>query len=204
MPKLAQEQIEKRMLRVEEAALALFKEHGFHNVGLRQIAAEAGVSLGNIYNYYKGKEELFDSILARLHAAFTAVDSPLGTFLQTIDFPGDLEGLAGAVAAMTDEHADYLTLIYVDLAEFGGRHVRPYYRGLKERFRVALAGRVDLDALAVGVDPVMAFTMVYMQFFNFFIVEKMIGAEGHMGLGEGEAIAAMAAVFRRGLSREAS
>ncbi|MBL4844211.1 MAG: TetR/AcrR family transcriptional regulator [Planctomycetes bacterium] len=204
MPKLAQDQIEKRMRRVEEAAVRLFKARGFHGVGLRQIAAEAGVSLGNIYNYYKAKEQLFDSILQRLHAEFTAPGSPLGRFLLTCRFPSDLEGLARAVGEMAEQHTDYLTLIYVDLAEFGGRHVRPYYRGLAARFGEALEGRVETDQLASGVDPVMAFTMVYMQFFNFFIVERMIGAEGHLGLGEGEALKAMAAIFQRGLSKESS
>lgn len=204
MPKLAQDQIEKRTRRVEEAAITLFKAQGFHGVGLRQIAAEAGVSLGNIYNYYKTKEQLFDAILQRLHTEFTAPDSPLGRFLLKGRFPRDLEGLGRAVGTMTDLHTDYLTLIYVDLAEFGGRHVRPYYRGLPARFATALEGRVDAEELADGVDPVMAFTMVYMQFFNFFIVEKMIGADGHMGLSPAKAIKAMAAIFQRGLAREAS
>ena len=204
MPKLAQEQIQQRMLLVEEAAIVLFKARGFHGVGLRQIAQEAGVSLGNIYNYYKTKEQLFDSLLERLHEEFTSPDSPLGRFLQGSNFPDELEGLGRAIGAMTKAHDDYLTLIYVDLTEFGGRHVRPFYKGLPKRFAAALEGRVDPEAFAEGIDPVMAFTMVYMQFFNFFIVEKMIGAKGHMGLGERDALASMAAVFRRGLRPEAS
>lgn len=204
MPKLAQDQIQKRMRLVEDAAIELFKARGFNGVGLRQIATAAGVSLGNIYNYYKTKEQLFDSILERLHSEFTAPDSPLGRFLATSRFPSDLEALGLAIGEMTEEHSDYLTLIYIDLAEFGGRHVRPYYRGLAARFGSALEGRIDSEELAEGIDPVMAFTMVYMQFFNFFIVEKMIGAEGHLGLREGPALKAMAAVFRRGLSRESS
>lgn len=204
MPKLAQEQIEQRMRLVEDAAIVLFKARGFHGVGLRQIAQEAGVSLGNIYNYYKTKEQLFDSILERLHEEFTSPDSPLGRFLQRSSFPDELEGLGRAIGAMTKAHDDYLTLIYVDLTEFGGRHVRPFYKQLPKRFAAALEGRVDPAAFAEGIDPVMAFTMVYMQFFNFFIVEKMIGAKGHMGLGERESLRAMAAVFRRGLRPEAS
>lgn len=204
MPKLAQEQIQQRMRLVEDAAIVLFKDRGFHGVGLRQIAEEAGVSLGNIYNYYKTKEQLFDSILERLHEEFTSPDSPLGRYLQSSSFPDDLEGLGRAIGAMTKKHDDYLTLIYVDLAEFGGRHVRPFYKGLPARFAAALEGRVDPAAFAPGIDPVMAFTMVYMQFFNFFIVEKMIGAKGHMGLGERGALSAMAAVFQRGLRAEAS
>lgn len=204
MPKLAQEQIQERMRLVEDAAITLFKTRGFHGVGLRQIAQEAGVSLGNIYNYYKTKEQLFDSILERLHEGFTAPDSPLGRYVLAGTFPHELEGLGRAISAMTREHEDYLNLIYVDLTEFGGRHVRPFYQQLPKRFAAALEGRVDPEAFAPGVDPVLAFTMVYMQFFNFFIVEKMIGAKGHMGLGERAALEAMAAILGRGLRGEAS
>lgn len=47
-----------------------------------------------------------------------------------------------------------------------------------------------------------AFLTVYMQFFNFFIVERMIGAQGHLGLDQDAAVAAIAAIFRRGLGPE--
>jgi hypothetical protein len=42
-----------------------------------------------------------------------------------------------------------------------------------------------------------------MQFFNYFIVERMIGARGHMGTTDEQAIETLAGIFRRGLEREA-
>lgn len=201
MPKLAESKIQERKERVETAALTLFKQRGFHGVGLREIAAEAGVSLGNIYNYYKGKEELFDSLLNRLHAGFSAEGTPLAKYFETCSFPDDLEDLGRAVGKMVAAHADYLTLIYIDIAEFDGRHVRPYYQGLRARFKKALGGRISAADLG-GVDPVVAFSAAYMQFFNFFIVERMIGAKRHFGLAEGTAVRTLAGIFRRGLSGE--
>ena len=38
---------------------------------------------------------------------------------------------------MVEDHADLMTLIYVDIAAFEGRHARPFYEGLTERFRFA-------------------------------------------------------------------
>ena len=201
MPKLSEPQIEARKRLVEDAALAQFKTRGFHGTGLRDIAKEAGVSLGNIYNYYPGKEALFDSLLARLQADFAGGDSPLAAYFATCTFPDDLEALGHAIGGMVREHGDYLTLIYVDLAEFSGKHVRPYYASLQERFREALGARAE-DPLPGGHDPVTAFLTVYMQFFNFFIVERMIGAQGHLGLDQDAAVAAIAAIFRRGLGPE--
>lgn len=196
MPKLAEEQIQKRKLLVETAALALFKTQGFHGVGLRDIAKEGGVSLGNIYNYYEGKEELFNAILARLHADFTGPETPLAAFFETATFPDGLEELGQVIGRMVKAHADYLTLIYIDIAEFGGRHVRPFYQGLPARFRAALG---HLEPLPSGVDPIVGFTVAYMQFFNYFIIERMVGAKGHLGLSDADAVATMAGIFRRGL-----
>ena len=196
MPKLAEEQILKRKGLVETAALQLFRTRGFHGVGLRDIAKEGGVSLGNIYNYYPGKEELFNAILARLHDAFTGPNTPLARFFESATFPENLGELGRVIRVMVEEHADYLTLIYIDIAEFGGRHVRPFYQGLPARFREALGEQKPLPS---GVDPVVGFTVAYMQFFNYFIVERMIGAEGHLGLSDDQAIDTLAGIFRRGL-----
>ena len=50
-----------------EAALAGFIETGFHQTGIRDIAKRAGVSLGNLYNHFSGKDALIAEI-ARIEA----------------------------------------------------------------------------------------------------------------------------------------
>jgi len=39
-----------------ETAMRLFQERGYDKTTMRAIAAEAGVSVGNAYHYYEGKE----------------------------------------------------------------------------------------------------------------------------------------------------
>lgn len=41
-----------------------FMEHGFKDASMRTIANKSGVSLGNIYNYFKNKDEIFTQILS--------------------------------------------------------------------------------------------------------------------------------------------
>ena len=202
MPKLGPVQIEARKRLVEDAALTLFKQRGFHGVGLREIAREADLSLGNIYNYYPTKDAIWASILDRLHGEFTGEDSPLAAYFGSCEFPDDLEALGVAVGKMVAAHADYLTLIYVDIAEFGGGHVRPYYRRLAAGFEAALGERLTGLELEGGVDPVVAFTTVYMQFFNFLIIERMIGARGHLGLNQKDAVRALAQILGGGIRRK--
>ncbi|MFC1707453.1 hypothetical protein ACFL59_11685, partial [Planctomycetota bacterium] len=76
--------------------------------------------------------------------------------------------------------------------------------GLPKRFAAALAERCRVLRRRApdpaGVDPAVAFTAVYMQFSNYFIVERMIGARGHMGLTDGEAVETLATIYRQGLA----
>lgn len=44
--------------RLVETALRLFREDGFQATTMRRIASEAGVSLGNAYYYFEGKDDL--------------------------------------------------------------------------------------------------------------------------------------------------
>lgn len=206
MPRMSEDRINSRKRLVEDAAAELFKCKGFHGVGLREIADKAGVSLGNIYNHYASKDAIYESVIARLHARFIAVDQPLAQYLLRTRFPLDLEEFGQAVGHMVDANVDYLTLLYLDVVEFGGRHFRPHYQGLAARFDAVLKPHFDnLRAQGIfppAVDPAVAFTLVYMQFFSYFIVERLIGATGHLGLDDPQAIKAISALFRHGLERK--
>ena len=45
--------------RILETARQLFGAKGYSKTSMREIAAEAGVGTGNLYNYFPGKDELF-------------------------------------------------------------------------------------------------------------------------------------------------
>jgi AcrR family transcriptional regulator len=49
--------------RIDRAALELFAEKGYGNTTMAEIAGRAGISVGNIYLYYKKKESLFKAVI---------------------------------------------------------------------------------------------------------------------------------------------
>jgi len=55
------------------AAVKEFTEKGYHDASMRIIAAEAGVAIGNVYRYFKNKDELFNSIVGPVYTRFTSM-----------------------------------------------------------------------------------------------------------------------------------
>ena len=57
--KLRQDEREVRKQLIISAAMTLFEERSFHEIGMRDIAAEAGVSAASIYRYFPSRDDLF-------------------------------------------------------------------------------------------------------------------------------------------------
>lgn len=75
-----------RKLEIVEAAVTCFLEKGYHQTGVRDIVGQAGISLGNLYNHFKGKEAILVFIaeiegqeLSDFNDRLTANDDPCGT-----------------------------------------------------------------------------------------------------------------------------
>jgi len=55
------------------AAIHEFKEKGYHDASMRTIATNTGVAIGNVYRYFKNKDELFNSIVGPVYTRFTSM-----------------------------------------------------------------------------------------------------------------------------------
>ena len=83
-------------------ALDLFSLRGYDAVSMREIAAAVGIKESSIYNHYKNKQDIFNSILA-LH------EQHGGEFFQNMQLTGEDGQFAaddrtlGFYAGMTDE-----------------------------------------------------------------------------------------------------
>ena len=205
MPKLSQEVIEEKRERIEEAAKQLFIKQGFHATSMRDLSARTGTSLGNLYNYYRTKEEILESIIrkyqkvidARLRAIFDEIEEPFQ--------PASLVKFGRLVKEMVNDHHDFWLLMYIDVLEFENRHFRKMFEGLaqnlRRRFKGYFATLKESGALYDGIDPAVGFTAAYMQFFNYFLVEKLFGGNRHFGISDDQVIVKLTEIFCRGVLR---
>lgn len=206
MPKLSDAAIGKRKDIIEDAARELFIKQGFHATSMRDIAKDAAVSLGNLYNYYPTKESIFESIIYQYLAV---IDEKLKDILSQIDEPLEPESLrqmGEMVGKLVNEHSDFWLLMYIDVLEFQNRHFRKMFDGITDRFRKIFSKKFAEAAkrgdLRTGVDAASVFTAAYMQFFNYFLVEKLFGGNRHLGLNDDQALNCLTKIFAYGTLSE--
>ncbi len=206
MPKLSQAVIAEKMSGIETAAKDLFIKQGFHATSMRDISKFADVSLGNLYNYYETKEAIFESIINRY---LTEIDQKLKEMFDEIEEPlepTNLHNLGEMVGTLVNENYDFWLLMYIDVLEFQNQHFRKMFEGLADRFRRIFAGKFaeaqERGDLRTGVDPAVAFTAAYMQFFNYFLVEKLFGGNSHFGLTDEQALNSLTKIFSYGVLSE--
>ncbi len=99
--------------RIRYEALTLFSEKGFDAVSVRDIAGAVGIKESSLYNHYKSKQDIFDSIVAEY--AKRGDD-----FFQRIDvldagktFDVD-ERTVGMYKEMSPEHFEAMSLQILD------------------------------------------------------------------------------------------
>ena len=64
---------------IADTALGLFRERGYDKTTMRLIASEAGVSQGNAYYYFDGKDALVQELYARIQRDHRDLATPLLT-----------------------------------------------------------------------------------------------------------------------------
>ena len=202
MPKLSKAVIQERKETIEDAARELFIKQGFHATSMRDISKQAGVSLGNLYNYYPTKESIFESIIDKYQ---TVIDEKLKVMFSEIDEPlepGNMRKLGELVGQLVNQHSDFWLLMYIDVLEFQNRHFRKMFDGITDRFRTVFADKfIEAERrgdLRTGVDAAPVFTAAYMQFFNYFLVEKLFGGNRHLGLDDDQALNCLTKIFAYG------
>jgi AcrR family transcriptional regulator len=134
---------ERRRL-IEEAAAALFAEHGYAATRLEDIAARAGVTKQLLYQHFADKPALYLALLQRHR-------DDLASFVQAVPAEGSLEERLRAVVDVwldyVETHAYAWTLLFRDTG--GGPEIQRFRVEVHARARDVLAGLLR----ALSVEP---------------------------------------------------
>src|SRR5688500_4552485 len=125
---------EKSRSHILDAALKLFSHRGYGATSVRDIAEEAGLSKGNVYHHFPDKEAIFRALIDRYFEAMSQPEFPFNRALAAGSFPENLEAIGHSIREIVRDYREYVALIYVDVVEFDGTHVRKFYQNMADRF----------------------------------------------------------------------
>ncbi len=140
-----------RRLRHREADLAgllkaaekVFSDHGYHSTSVRDIAREAGFSVGGVYQFFQSKDELYLKVVESQWEHFFSL---LNTALQARTVEARLTTLTEAMFQAFEERSEFFKLFLSDrgrlsaaftgeIANRIGQHTRQLRQHLVELMR---------------------------------------------------------------------
>ena len=202
------ERSERSRARILEAALRLLSHQGYRGTSMREIADAAGVSTGNVYHQFPDKETIFNELLGDYWKALAAPDFPLNKALAEGAFPDDLEALGRAARDSVKRYRAYVALIYVDVVEFEGSHIRKFYSDMARRYQAFVDSHPGRGAwqqkLRPGVSPVSAVMLATRLLLHYFAVELVFGVPNHFGKDSDTVLREFADILSHGMLREGS
>ena len=197
-----QERSDASVAAILAAGLELFSTQGFRATSLREIAERAGLSVGNIYHHFSSKDEIYQRLIDRYWERLVDPELRLNKIFQAARFPDDLEQMAEAIEELVADNAAHILLIYVDVIEFRGQHIRTFYEGMADRFARSYGPGFE-RRVAAGefgdVDPMTAVMVATRWFFYYFTVERCFGVGMHLGMTPRQATEEFIRLLRNGL-----
>jgi len=195
---------EKSRAAILAAALKLFSSQGYRGTSIREIAQSAGVSTGNVYHHFADKETIFQTVLGQYWEAIESPDFPFNKALASGTFPDNLEELAVAARTSVRLWRHHVALIYVDVVELSGNHIRKFYSEMASRFERFIVAHGDSVSgeIRPGVPVTTAVMLASRVFLQYYAVEILFGVPKQFGKGSDRVMGEIAEILRYGMLRE--
>ena len=109
--------------KIERAALWLFSEHGIDGVSTKSIAAQAGLSEGLIYRYFKNKEDLARGLMLAIHNRLTQMIKEAGKSEENL--PAQIHHITRRYCEIADEDWTLFRYHILHISRFPGLSEKP-------------------------------------------------------------------------------
>lgn len=159
-------------LAIEDAAFELFMEQGYHATSMRQIADNAELALGGIYNHFSSKEEIFAAILMDRHPYKQVLPMVLAAEGDTAE-----ELVRNAARALVTElgsRPELLKLIFIELVEFNGKHITGLINEIAPKMFPMFEKMIHIRKNLRKIPPPVLVRSFLGMFFAFYMTEFLI------------------------------
>jgi len=160
-------------LTIEDAAVELFMEHGYHATSMRQIAERAGLALGGIYNHFASKDDIFGAIIMDKHPFKQVLPSILAAEGETAE-----EFFRNAAQVFVTElgnRPDSMKLMFIELVEFNGKHMPAIVGQIAPKILPVFERMVKHRKNLRSINPAILMRSFLGTVFSFYMTELLIG-----------------------------
>lgn len=159
-------------LAIEDTAIQLFLEQGYHATSMRQIADRAQLALGGIYNHFSSKDEIFEAIIVDQHPYKKILPLIIAAEGNTAE-----EFFGNAFQIIIEElgkQPEFINLMFIELIEFKGKHGKVLLREIGPKvlpvFEKVIKARKDLRV----TNPAVLMRSFFGMIISYFVTEMII------------------------------
>lgn len=130
--------------KIFNVSIDLFSQYGYDGVSIRQIAREVGIKESSIYNHYRSKESIRDSILKYYIEQMISEDIPIDQASENLDISFDYfyrAGLEAFSSQLRDEKMSKITRI-IFIESYHNEKIREFLK--KSILEDAITGWINL------------------------------------------------------------
>ncbi len=165
---------------IVDAAYAVFVEKGYHAASMRQIAKQAGMAVGGIYNHFAGKEEIFSAVIQTRHPYKRIL--PLALAAEGEDIQTFVHNAGQAVVVELHDNPDFVNLLFIEMLEFQGKHMVDIFQDIYPQV-LPLLQRFQSDNVR-ELPPMMLMRVFIGIFIAYYLTEISFGGVGIPALTE--------------------
>ncbi len=182
---------------VEDAALDLFMKQGYHATSMRQIAEQAGLALGGIYNHFAGKDEIFEAIIIDKHPYKKVLPAILEARGDTAE--EFFKSAMRLIIAELGKEPYYINLMFIEFVEFKGKHATVIMREIAPKILPVMEQIIKTRKSMRVTNPAMLLRSFMGLIVSYYITETIIGNSTLSKLMPKDSVDAYADIYLHGI-----
>ncbi len=182
---------------VEDAALDLFMKQGYHATSMRQIAEQAGLALGGIYNHFAGKDEIFEAIIIDKHPYKKVLPAILEARGDTAE--EFFKSAMRLIIAELGKEPYYINLMFIEFVEFKGKHATVIMREIAPKILPVMEQIIKTRKSMRVTNPAMLLRSFMGLIISYYITETIIGNSTLSKLMPKDSVDAYADIYLHGI-----
>lgn len=165
---------ESTRMEIVHAAYRLFIQQGYHGTSVRQVAQNAGIALGGIYNHFPSKEDIFEAVLQTYHPYHEILEAAQAAQVDTIEL--FVRSVATQMIAALDRRPEFLNLMLIEIVEFNSQHVPALFTEVFPQIAALVESFATRDDRLRDLPLFIIMRAFIGLFFSYYITEALIGA----------------------------